>query len=260
MSRKVINRVGEQKYNNQNLLMTIIEYRNSQDIDVKFEDGYISKNKKYCHFLNGKIKNHQYNDVLNVGCSGEKYQTKKNGTHTQEYILWRGMLFRCFDEKYKEKEPTYKDAACCEEWLLYDNFYEWVHKQDNYLTLINNNIKFGLDKDIMVKGNKLYSPETCFLVPNNVNALFTKNDAKRSNLPIGVYLGRRAIHYSSRCSNPYGDRIIHHGFNTPEEAFYQYKKDKEMIIKEVANKEYSIRAITKECYDAMYRYNVEITD
>ena len=46
--RKVRNdRVGESTINNQGLKMTIIKYNKSNDIDVEFEDGYISRNKKY---------------------------------------------------------------------------------------------------------------------------------------------------------------------------------------------------------------------
>ena len=43
---------------------------------------------------------------------------------TWEYDRWRKMLIRCFDNKLKEKYPTYKDVTCCNRWLCFANFLE----------------------------------------------------------------------------------------------------------------------------------------
>ena len=40
--------------------MTIIGYRNGNDIDIQFEDGTIVKNRIYRRFKEGKIKNPNY--------------------------------------------------------------------------------------------------------------------------------------------------------------------------------------------------------
>lgn len=51
------NRVGETNIANNGQVMTIIEYRNCNDIDIEFEDGTVVKNKNYGNFKLGNIKN-----------------------------------------------------------------------------------------------------------------------------------------------------------------------------------------------------------
>ena len=106
------------------------------------------------------------------------------------------MINRCFYEKIKEEHPTYKNVTCSEEWLLFENFYEWLHLQENFDKWYNED-KWCLDKDILVKGNKIYSPKTCCLVPQNVNTLFTKKNANRGKLPIGVFYYAKLKRYQA---------------------------------------------------------------
>ena len=113
-----------------------------------------------------------------------------------------------------------------------------------------------LDKDILIKGNKVYSPETCCFVPQEINCLFTNCKSVRGKYPIGV---TKTVNgkYKARI-NKNGDRIDLGLFDTPEEAFQVYKIAKELHIKEVADKWRG--QITEPCYEAMYAYEVEITD
>ena len=89
-----------------------------------------------------------------------------------------------------------------------------------------------LDKDILVKGNKIYSPETCCFVPKGINLLFGKNNAKRGNYPIGVCKFKNKFQATI---NIKGKTISLGHFDTPEEAFEAYKTAKEAYIKEVAD-------------------------
>ena len=154
--------------------------------------------------------------------------------------------------------PTYKDAICCTKWLLYENFCDWLHSQSNF-DKWKNGERWAIDKDIILKGNKIYSPETCCLVPHNVNMLFIKNDIDRSNLPIGVK--RNGNGFQAFCNNPYTNKQESLGtYSTPEQAFQAYKIYKENIIKQVAQIEFENGNITEECYNAMMIYEVDITD
>ena len=120
---------------------------------------------------------------------------------------------------------------------------------------------FHIDKDIIAKNNNVYSPNTCSFVPGIVNTLFCKSKATRGKYPIGVSLESKGNNFRSRCNNPItGIQIEHRGYLTPEAAFNQYKKDKETIIKRIAEQEYAKGNITEECYNAMLSYQVEITD
>ncbi len=114
----------------------------------------------------------------------------------------------------------------------------------------------AIDKDILNKGNKIYSPETCVFVPQNINSLFVKRDKSRGNDPIGTNQ-LPSGNYEVRCNN--GEESDYLGrFDNIYEAFYAYKVHKEKIIKQVADeyKEY----IPQKLYHALYNYQVEITD
>ena len=252
-------RINEELYNYQGCLMKIIEYNDSKNIIVEFQDKYKAKiNATYQRFLKGSIKNPYYPSVYNVGVIGVKYPRVTKGNKTTEYITWCGILSRCFDEKEKIKSPTYKDITCCNEWLLYENFYEWLHSQPNFDKWLNGD-RWAIDKDILVKGNKVYSSDTCCLVSQNVNTLFVKKDKNRGNLPIGVC--KHGNTFQSLCQNPFTKKQEYLGsYNTIEEAFLEYKNYKEKIIKQVAQIEFDNGNITKECYEAMMKYEVEITD
>lgn len=253
-------RLGEERLNNQGTLMRIIEYNGYHDIIIEFQDEHKKKvHTQYGNFLKGNVKNPYSASVHNAGIIGEKYLISVNQKQTKEYATWNGILERCFDEKYKTKEPAYENVTCCEEWLLFENFYEWLHSQENFEKWYKGK-RWNVDKDILVKGNKVYSPETCCLVPTNVNNLFIKRDNFRGCLPIGVT--QIDDGYVAQCNNPFkNNRREYLGyFATPEKAFQAYKNYKEDIIKRVAQIEYGKGNITKRCYDAMMSYKVEITD
>ena len=114
-----------------------------------------------------------------------------------------------------------------------------------------------LDKDILVHGNKIYSPSTCIFVPQRINTLFVKKDMNRGDLPIGVHWDKSRNKYKSTWRD-FNSKTKSKRFNTIQEAFDCYKYNKEKIIKQVAD-EYK-PYIPKELYEAMYRWEVDIDD
>lgn len=258
----IIDRCGEENYNFQGCLMKIIKYINANDIFVEFQDEYKAiVHGAYKEFKKGKIKNPYHPEVYGVGMIGQKYTTSINGKSTKEYKIWHSMLQRCYDEKVKKKYYYYQDVYCCNEWLLFENFYEWLHSQPNFGKWFDGS-RWAIDKDIISKHNKEYSPNLCSLVPDNINALFTKHDKDRGKYPIGVYYVKRNNTYKAQCNNPLRDnkRVGLGEYSDPIIAFQKYKEYKEYIIKEVAKNEYSQGNITEQCFNAMMNYQVEITD
>lgn len=254
MQKNNINRVGEIGVNNQGLNMIIIKCINAHNIDIQFDNGYISKNKEYGNFKNGQIKNLYYPSVCGIGFVGEgKYKTRLNGKKTIQYESWQHMLKRCYDEKELSKYPTYIGCEICEELLCFQNFGKW--HDENYYTVDGE--EMCLDKDILIKGNKIYSPETCIFAPERINILFTKSDSARGEFPIGVCYNKENDNFISRL-NKNDEKVYLGSFDTPEEAFYKYKQEKELHIKEIAD-EYKSK-IPQRLYDALYRYEVEIYD
>lgn len=78
-------RIGETNINNQGFQMTIIAYRKNNDIDIKFFDDFIVRNKRYCHFKDGKIKHPLYN---NNGCLTLKsIKKEKDSTSIPEKFM-----------------------------------------------------------------------------------------------------------------------------------------------------------------------------
>lgn len=195
--------------------------------------------------------------VYGVGYTGKgKYKIyDNNGKKTKHRIYWGNILQRCYDVKRLEKFPTYKDCEVCKEWHNFQNFCEWF--DNNYYEIDGE--KMCLDKDILCKGNKIYGPETCVFVPNKINMIFVKRQNGRGDLPIGV--SKNGDKYEAR-ANYYSDgktRRKYLGvYSTPEEAFNAYKRFKESYIKQVAD-EYKDK-IPQKLYDALYTYEVEITD
>ena len=259
MGRPKIDRTGEERLNNFGSKMIIVGYRDYKDIDIYFpEYDWTAEHRGYDHFKKGEIKCTYEPKVFGKGYIGVgKYKTKENGKQTKCYDTWHDMLRRCYEPKYQEKYPTYKDCEVCTEWHNFQIFAEWF--DDNYYEIPNESM--ALDKDILVKGNKIYSRDKCIFVPERINLLFVKSDNSRGNNPIGADQ-LPSGNYRVRCSNGYGKRICLGTYSTKEEAFQVYKQYKEKVIKETIN---SYDGIIPEPHysrlrDAMYNYKVEIDD
>lgn len=252
----VKDRTGEINYNKHGSKMIVYKYITNENIDVYFpEYNWVAKHVQYNTFKRGYVKCPYEKSVHGVGYIGEgKYKVSENGKETEIYRIWRGVLCRCYVSRIHEKHPTYKDCEMCEEWHNFQNFAEWY--EENYYEIEGE--KMCLDKDILFKGNKLYSPNTCVFVPHNVNSLFTKGDSVRGELPIGVAIDKRQNKYQAQCRNQYNKRKWLGYYSTPEEAFQVYKNFKENLIKQVADKYKSY--IPEKLYNAMYKYEVEIDD
>ena len=252
---KKIDRTGEERLNNFGSKMVIKEYRSTRDVDVYFpEYNWVAKNTRYNNFKNGNIKCPYESRYFGIGYLGEgKYKVSKNGKLTDEFKIWYHMLRRCYDPKYQEEHSTYKGCAVEEYLLNFQHMGKWIN--ENYYEVPGE--KMCLDKDILYKGNKVYSRETCIFVPERINLLFVKSNKSRGDNPIGV-TELPSGNYRVFCNNGYGKNIPLGVYSTPEEAFQRYKQCKENYIKQVAD-EYKGR-IPDRLYNALYNYEVEIDD
>lgn len=250
-----LDRIGEINFNKFNTPMKIIEYNNSNNIVVEFQDEHKYKmNTTYNYFKKGIIKNPYDKSVLGVGYLGET-SVKSNGNLKRSYIVWQHILERTNNiNNIWEIIPTYTNCNICDEWLCYANFEKW-YDENYYECPIGG--KMCVDKDILIKGNKTYSPQTCCIVPAQINTLFCKTNSNRGDCCIGVYKnGNKFTASFSRNDERYN---VHIGdFDTEIEAFLNYKKAKEQYIKEQADK--FKKWIPNNVYEALYNYKVEITD
>lgn len=254
MGKLTIDRTGEIGYNKFGSRMEIIKYGGRLDVLVKFEKGN-KVSTTYQNFCNGEVKNVYDKSTLGIGYIGEGiYKATKNNKSTKIHKLWQSLLTRCYDEKFHKKQPTYKDCSVCEEWHNFQTFAKWYDQ--NYYEVEGE--KMQLDKDILIKGNKVYSPDSCVFVPQIINNLFLKHDAARGKFPIGVSFNKNKEKYIASCNNGSGNRGYLGLFDTPEEAFQAYKTAKEALIQEKA--EIYKNLIPVKLYEVMMNYKVEITD
>ena len=239
---KKLNRVGERYITNEGYEIEIIKYNSARDCAIKFTvNNHIVDNLHFISIKDGKIKNPYYKSVCGIGYFGVGIHKSR----CKKYDVWVTMLSRCYSGRYN----SYNNCSVCGYWHNYQIFGNWFDNNYNTKTMS----KWALDKDILVKGNKIYSPETCCFVPNQINNLIKVN--RNKEFPLGVL----------KNNNRFSAFIVRNQktknlgrYSTPEEAFQVYKDAKEQYIKEVADKWKD--KIDSKVYQAMYNYKVEITD
>ena len=171
--------------------------------------------------------------VFGVGANDADYfvTKKENGKIVwmcPYYRTWTSMLRRAYSDKYKQKNPTYEGVIVCEEWRSFMRFRAWMVSQG-----------WGgkqLDKDILVEGNKEYSPDTCVFVDGVVNSFLTDRAAARGEWPIGVYWNERNQKFEGQCRNPLTKEKEYLGyFHCPNQAHQAWKARKHELACQLAD-------------------------
>ena len=186
--------------------------------------------------------------IRGVGVLDIEYAQNKDEITRTAYQRWIDILQRCYKENYTVRDIKYQDCYVSEEWKLFSNFLKWF--KENYVE------GYAIDKDIIKKGNRCYCADYCCFVPQRINNLIENRSNHRGELPIGVHKQHKK--YSAKLGGV--DKYFLGTFDTPEEAFFAYKAAKETYIKQVAQEYYESGKITKRVYDALMKYEVEITD
>ena len=231
----------------------ILKYNDTANVEIQFLKTDYETTVELGNIKKGEVKDPHSPSVYGVGIVGTKYQSTINGVQTKEYELWKSMLRRCYSDNFKKKHPTYEGCEVSDKFKSYEYFYEWCHEQIGF-----DNEDWHLDKDLLVKGNKVYSEYTCVFLPKEINSLLTKSDNIRGKHLIGVNWHKTNKAFVAQVRKNKGKQEHLGYFNTELEAFNAYKIAKESFIKEQANKwkgKIDIRA-----YNALMNYTVEITD
>ena len=189
--------------------------------------------------------------VYGVGINTSDVMTSHKGKHTFEYSTWLNMLKRCYCLPSLKENKTYEDKYVCDAWLDFKNFNMWLKSYQF------RDKGWELDKDLLVKGNKVYSPETCVFLPRRVNCILLKCDATRGDLPVGVHFDKSRLRFKATCCNEHGKQWQKR-FDSVGEAFSAYKVEKERVVQAVAEKFKDV--LDPRAYNALINYKVEITD
>lgn len=230
--------------------LIIKDYRKWNDVEVEFVNTGHVMTARIGDIKRGAVRDRSLPTIEGVGTLGEA-STQLNGKLRKDYYVWTNMLHRCYSADVQDKFPTYRGCSVSENFKNYSYFQEWYGKQKG------SDEDWFLDKDILVRDNKIYSEDVCVLVPREINNLFTKRQNHRGKYPIGVTVDKRGGNFFAQLN--VGKERRKFGYSsTPEEAFLAYKQAKEDYIKEIANKWKD--QIDPRVYDALMNYQVEITD
>jgi hypothetical protein len=181
--------------------------------------------------------------IYGIGFIGVgNYKSRNRSNHTKEYDTWCAMLQRCYDDKLHLRHPSYKECEVIQEWHNFQNFAKWFG--ENYIET------YQLDKDLLVKDNKVYSPKTCCFVPQEINLALIKPMNKRE-LPLGVYKhhNRFVTHIKVGKISTYKGI-----FSTIIEAVQCYKREKEQQLIDLAIRYKN--TISSDTYTALLNYKI----
>ena len=231
----------------------VLKYNDYYEVEIQFINTGYETVVQLGNIRNGKVKDSHVPSVYDVGVLGVKYPSKVNSVQTKEYKLWKSMLTRCYSDTYKKKHSTYEGCEVSDNFKSYEYFYEWCNEQIGF-----GNEGWHLDKDLLVKGNKVYRESTCVLIPSDINLLLTKRTTSRGGHLIGVYWSKRSKAFVAQVSKNKGKQKHLGFFNTEIEAFNAYKQAKEDFIKEQADNWKS--QIDPRAYNALMNYTVDIDD
>jgi len=160
------------------------------------------------------------NKCYGVGINDADFATAINKKNIPSYEYWRGVLRRCYSELEHQKRPLYKGCTVCEEWLYFTNFHRWFLEQD---------VPKGwqIDKDILNKGNKHYSPENCVFVEQALNTFLTDCTRKRGEYKIGVFYNKKKRKFIAQCQGVDSRKKMHLGnFDNENDAYVEYMRYK----------------------------------
>lgn len=167
--------------------------------------------------------------VHGVGVNDAPYPVRStvNGKRTicPYYSTWAAMLQRCYDTKFHVKHPSYAGCTVHTPWLTFSVFRTWM-KQQNWQGM-------ALDKDLKQQGNKLYSPDTCLFIPQEVNQLITVKRHKLANQLAGVSVNSKG-YIGAFCNNK-GKTVFLGNHPTAAEAHEAYKVYKYALLAEAAD-------------------------
>lgn len=228
----------------------IISIRKDGYVDVEFLDSRYKTTVIFGSAKSGNIKDRLSPSVYGVGMVGEYFSSSESTTPA--YLAWRGILARCYSNKTKERQPSYKNATISEDWLNYSNFREWYLAEKGDAAIV-----LEVDKDLLGMGTKVYSKETCLLLPKRINVFL---------ITILVFGCTNLVKYSQTKRKYFiiiNDKSRNEAFkntyyDTYREAFSALAAYKEGVMKALAD-EYK-EVLSEKAYNAVVNWTVEITD
>lgn len=140
--------------------------------------------------------------------------TSKVVWYCDTYSRWKNMLKRC----YSQAESCYDDVSVCEEWKYFSRYKAWFDVQ------IKPDGEFDVDKDLLDGISRLYSPDTCCVIPRKLNLSLSVSPESKGLT--GTYYEKERGKYQSYCNSFLGKRIILGRYDTDKEAHRKWQVEK----------------------------------
>ena len=143
-----------------------------------------------------------------------------DGKPIRPYKTWAEMIRRGFCPKFKEKYNVYHDCKVCDDWVYFTNFLDWYQEQDPPEGWV-------LDKDLLVRGNRIYSPNTSVFIEHSLNCFMTESTKARGMFPLGISFREKTGRYIAQCRSVETNKETHLGcFLLLEDAVSAYNNFK----------------------------------
>jgi hypothetical protein len=247
--------IGDKHTMNQNGILEVLEYNNAENVVVRFLSTGFTTTVEACQIRRGTVKDLLLPRVCGVGYIGEGRYSAYNSRHEAHwsYLKWQNMLERCYAPTSEQTRECYEDVTVCDEWFNYQIFAEWAVNQIGY-----GNRGWAMEKDLLAKGNRHYSPDKCCFLPVELNNQMLKAEKVRGEYPIGVCINKPNGRFIAHCTKE-GESSTHIGiYDTVIEAFEAYRQAKKDRLRFLAEKWKD--KIDQRAYQALLNYDVSITD
>jgi hypothetical protein len=182
------------------------------------------------------LKHNSYSKIMKIdnfkdSFGNYKKYISKDGKRiwTKSGQTWNAMRARCkVDGCVQNKFDNYIGCYLSDNFKNYNYFVEWHEAQIGFdLT------GYDLDKDLLIPGNKIYSENTCVLIPCQLNSFMTTGNSSRGLYPQGVNFDAGKYRAALKINGKH--KHIGH-FMTPELAYNAYKLAKQAEAKRWAKR------------------------
>lgn len=225
--------------------VVVEKYESSDKVHVRFKNTGSTTVTCMSTLRSGSLKDKQAPSILGFGIVGEDVPSK-GGIQDKAYGAWHSILTRCLSPRVKAIRPTYADCKVHEDWQYYQNFKEWFYNQVGY-----DSEGYQVDKDLLVRGNLLYSADTCCLIPRDLNVFLARlpvyGCTTRINFKVNICKYSVVVWYEG-CEYELGY------FKTYKQAFLELKTFKEQKLKEFAEKYKGL--VSDRVYERLMTYEI----
>lgn len=212
----------------------VTEIIDAFNVRILFLNPVSEKIVQAANIRTGAIRNPMKPNVCGVGFLGVgPHFAKRDYIPNPTHQVWHDMLKRVYSYRSDAQSRVYAGTSVHPHWHNFQNFAAWYHERIDRFGLVEH--IWELDKDLLVPGNRQYGPETCCVIPQHVNTLFTDHSIARGKYPLGVSIdnaARGAKFVASVSGSAKGRRIGR--YHTISDAQRAYWSEKFRVIQETA--------------------------